>query len=252
MANRAILFLSSLWMILASPAAAAPRELLEIVSSGAGDRTVKALPGRPEVLSNRQVILHPEILASGDKDGGPRLPLLDGAVYDLERTGFERRGPDGFVWRGKVLVPGQTGGSATLTMMGGAMAGVISLPDALYEIVPVAGGGEGDHLLLEIAPGRFPACGGAELPAIARRALRAAPETVGKTGTTRIDLLVVYTASAVEAAGGERPLRVRIQNAVDVANTTFQNSEIDARLNLVHAERIPTWRRTAPTPSCAG
>lgn len=237
MANRSALLLSLSLMILIAPSiagAAGPRELLEILPPGVADKAVPA--ARPEVLSGRRVALHLEtLLSADDAGGGPRLPLPDGAVYDLVRTDLERRGPHGFVWRGKVLVPGRPDGSATLTVMDGAVAGVVSLPDALYEILPLA---NGDHLLLEIDPGRFPACGGAELPAIPQRALRPARHAGGKAGTTRIDLLVAYTAGTVSAAGGERPLRVRIQSAVDAANTAFLNSGIDAYLNLVHVERI--------------
>jgi hypothetical protein len=240
MANKSALWLSFLWMTFVAPhlaLAAGPREWLEILPPGITD---KAVPVRPEIVASRRIALHLDALTLADgADGGPRLPLPDGAVYEMVRTGLERRGPDGFAWRGKVLVPGHPDGSATLTAMNGTVAGVISLPDSLYEILPMP---DGDHLLLEIDPGRFPACGGAVIPPLTRRATQApaeAPAEAGGKATTRIDLLIVYTAGAVSAAGSERTLRVRLQNAVDAANTAFLNSEIDAHVNLVHVAQIP-------------
>lgn len=190
-------------------------------------------------------------------EGSPRLPLLDQRVYDLQRTDFERRGPSDFAWRGKVIDP-QRGevGTATLTVLGDLMAGLIVMNDALYEIEPTPAG---DHRLIQVdsATGT---CGGQVLPDLPartprqRQAARMAAEAAGAAGaagrssgkvrtenaaaTSRLDVLAVWTPAARNGLGGTRQVRLLIQNSVDVTNTSFINSQIDARVNLVHAREV--------------
>ena len=187
-------------------------------------------------------------------EDSPRLPLLDQRVYDLQRTDLERRGPSDFAWRGKVVDP-QRGevGTATLTVLGDLMAGLIVMNDGLYEIEPTPAGG---HRLIQVdtATGT---CGGQVLPDLPartprqRQAARMAAEAAGAAGrssgkvrtenaaaTSRLDVLAVWTPAARNGLGGTRQVRLLIQNSVDVTNTSFINSRIDARVNLVHAREV--------------
>jgi hypothetical protein len=125
------------------------RDLFDLLPQDARAKSAPAISAA--MVDEGPILLHVEALA-----GEPRLPLPDGAVYDLVRTALERRGPESFAWRGKVLVPGRPDGSATLTVEDGQMAGTIFLPDALYQIRPAPDGG---HRLIEIDPGRFPSVG---------------------------------------------------------------------------------------------
>jgi hypothetical protein len=139
---------------------------------------------------------------------------------------------------------GEAVGTATLTVQGDLMAGLVVMPDALYEIEPTA---DGEHRLIEVdtATGT---CAGEALPGVTvkspreRRAAMASAEAGAKTaaaeGPTRIDLLAVWTPAARNGLGGTRQTRLLVQNAVDVANTAFINSRVDARLNLVHAREV--------------
>src|SRR5688572_29681399 len=83
-----------------------------------------------QILAEQQVAIDFAAL-----EGSPRLPLLDGRSYDLERGEIERRGAAGFAWRGKVIDPARPDayGTATFTVMGDLMAGLIVMPDAVYE-----------------------------------------------------------------------------------------------------------------------
>lgn len=54
-----------------------------------------------------------------------------------------------------------------------------------------------------------------------------------------IDLLVVYTSEAIKAAGGEDVLREAIDRNVASANTSFIDSKINARINLIQQTAIP-------------
>lgn len=196
-------------------------------------------------------------------EGSPRLPLLDQRVYGLQRTDLERRGPSDFAWRGKVVdLQGGEVGTATLTVLGDLIAGLIVMNDALYEIEPTPAG---DHRLIQVETATG-TCGGQVLPDLPvrtprqRQAARLAAEAAGAASiagiagiagkgsgkirtenaaaTSRLDVLAVWTPAARNGLGGTRQVRLLIQNSVDVTNTSFINSRIDARVNLVHAREV--------------
>lgn len=174
--------------------------------------------------------------------GDFRLDLPDGAVYDAVRTSLERRGPQDFAWRGKLVLDGKAVGEATITRSGKHVAGAIFAPNGLYQIVPHGAG----HRLIQ-TDDEGPACGGAVAPAriLQAHAADLAPTTDSSTvaapgkaaGPSRIDLLVVYTASALGDSSPDA-FRTRIQNSVDVANTAHQNSGTNAQLNLIAVAEI--------------
>jgi hypothetical protein len=55
------------------------------------------------------------------------------------------------------------------------------------------------------------------------------------TGSQVIDVLVLYTGAARDAAGDSNAIETTIRNAVDVANAAYEYSKVDQRLNLVAA-----------------
>lgn len=59
-----------------------------------------------------------------------------------------------------------------------------------------------------------------------------------EAGDTVIDVLVVYTPSALSSAGGESEMLALIDSAIDDTNIAYQNSNINVTLNLVHAEQV--------------
>lgn len=194
-----------------------------------------AVAGR-EILAERRIAVDTSALA------GPfRMRLLDERDYAMEATEIERRGPASFAWRGKVVDPvlGEVG-TATLTVMSDLMAGFVVMADTLYEIEP---GAPGEHLLREVENG-VDGCGGGVLPDVApksprqRQAARIETGVAGLAAPVRLDLLVIWTPEARTGLGGSRQILLDVQSAVDVANTAFANSQIDARLNLVHAREM--------------
>lgn len=204
-----------------------------------------AVAGR-EILAERRIAVDASAL-----EGPFRMRLLDERDYAMEATEIERRGPASFAWRGKVVDPvlGEVG-TATLTVLGDLMAGFVVTADALYEIEP---GAPGEHLLREVENG-VESCGGGVLPDVApkspqqREAARIAAQAeasavqkrikAGVAATVRLDLLAIWTPEARIGLGGNRQILLDVQSAVDVANTAFANSQIDARLNLVHAREM--------------
>jgi hypothetical protein len=90
------------------------------------------------------------------------------------------------------------------------------------------------HVIEEIAPARWPACGES-----------AAAPPLGGDGDSpmvaqccddpsRLDVLVMYTPIAMNAAGGVEAITNEIELAVAVANAAYEASGIDTRLHLVH------------------
>lgn len=245
-------------LLAALPVAAeeAPRADLFRFLDGEASRdslSVMSLIAGREILAERRVAVDPSALK------GPfRMRLLDERDYEMEATGIERRGPADFAWRGRVVDPvlGEVG-TATLTVMGDLMAGLVVTADAayggaayggaVYEIEP---GAPGEHRLLHVE-NAVESCGGAVLPDVAPKsprqrqaariaALAAAAEAqaADNAAPVRLDLLALWTPEARAGLGGARQMRLIVQNAVDVANTAFANSQIDARLHLVHAREM--------------
>eukprot|EP00798_Chlamydomonas_sp_ICE-L_P019316 gene19316-25968_t len=55
---------------------------------------------------------------------------------------------------------------------------------------------------------------------------------------TRVDILILYTAAASRAMGGDSASVNKISSMITTANQIYANSEINMRLNLVAAERV--------------
>lgn len=158
------------------------------------------------------------------------IPLLDGSRKEIERTDLERRGSGEITWRGR-FVDG-TRGSVVITLHRGTAAGLFHAPEGVHELIPLADGTQGfSHL----DQARFPECGGGVEPpgrfaASRTEALR--PRAI--TSPADIDVMILYTPEARDAAGGVAGIETIAQNAVDAANTAFADSDVDARLDLVH------------------
>lgn len=164
----------------------------------------------------------------------------DGTTFDVTRSGFERRGPTSYTWRGYVGSKASPTGDVTLTVEEGLLAGLVTLTDGVYEIVPR---NDGSSVLAELDQSRFPRCAADDTPAPTLPALQPPASSTERfagaaNATTEVDVLSVYTAAARDAAGGDKPMRATIQAAVDAANTSLAASQVDARLNLVHTALV--------------
>src|ERR1700687_1950247 len=182
----------------------------------------------------------------------PWLRLLDGRTYDTVRAGIEVRGPEDFTWRGSVVDGGKEVGTATLTVMGQRLAGLVFLPPAVYRVVPTRDGGQRMERLPPLLPGwcatdssaRSGSGSGSESgsgPASETLQPSLAPLPAGKVVNdtsmpTRFDVMVLYTPAALAAAGGTFELRLQIQSGIDALNTSLVNSQIGARAVLVDVE----------------
>jgi hypothetical protein len=142
------------------------------------------------------------------------------------------------------------GGSFAITRAGGVVTGGIWTGGGVIAITPTVGP---DGRLLSTVEPRGPGdpvrCahgGGTKNHPDADRGARGAPP--GLDDPSFVDVLVVYTPSARDAAGGAAALLSRAQNTIDTTNMVFLNSGIeDLSLSLVGFEEIaydeisPEW-----------
>lgn len=64
------------------------------------------------------------------------------------------------------------------------------------------------------------------------------PSFDGAAAATTVDLLLGYTAGFAAAHGGQPQALTRLNNMVEIANQAFANSQLDARIRLVHAMQV--------------
>lgn len=192
---------------------------------GASDRG--AALSRAATRTRRVVVNHAALAR-----GVSRLvvPLFDGSEVEVHRTGVERRGPDRLTWRGRVVDSGER---VVLTLAGRAAAGLLYTPDGLYELGNTPSGAA----FARLDSSRFPQCGGG-IPVLGPTARTSTLATAGDDPPDQIDVLAVYTADARDGAGGTTEIEATIQSAVDVANTAFMDSDMVARLRLVHTALV--------------
>jgi hypothetical protein len=158
----------------------------------------------------------------------------------------ETLGPGRSVCRGSV--EGKQDSLVILALCQGAVAGSVFVPGrGGFQIQPASDGWE---QIAEIDPDSSPPCGVSESSELSvsssLTALKAFDED--PTGTQRVDtppptnsvvdLLVAYTPAAREGAGGTEGILALIDAAVAEANTAFENSLAQTRLQLVHQVEI--------------
>ncbi len=165
-----------------------------------------------------------------------RIELLDGTRVVALRTGFERRSPGDYTWKGRLIGAREKGGDAVLTVKDGAVSGVFFTAGGLYRVIPRAGG---EHRLALTRQEEFPACdGGVEPPAETELSLAAQAVQSFSNSPHRLDVLIVYTQKARSEAGGTAAIEATMQNAVDLTHTAYDNSQVTPRINIVHMQEI--------------
>jgi len=138
-------------------------------------------------------------------------------------------------WFGKVV--GDAESTVVLTHTGGpdsgALAGYINSKAGVFEITPSAQG----VVLMQLDATRFPNCGGA-IPALAITPAHAnvvpsnQPDLAAADLPNEIDVLLVFRPGSVTQLGGQAAAQTFAQNAVNVSNQSFTNSQMIARFRL--------------------
>jgi hypothetical protein len=165
-------------------------------------------------------------------EGAPmlRLNLFRNLSLTAVRTGFQATG-DGRtrVWTGSL--DGQEAGSAVIAVTDGIMHGSVQTgTGTFYEIRPAASGGseirqveyEGEKVVDDAVP----------------VSLSATNETEAASGVTVVDVLILYTAAARQAAGGTTAIQNKIVLAITEINQSYLNSGIPMELRLARAAEV--------------
>jgi len=230
-------------------------------------RSLPESPPRPMVRRSRVAELNPRFFAAiqGPAQGRPSQSELN--LFDdfcpkvvVERT--TQPGADRVVFWGRV--EDRPGSLVVLATSHHIMAGSILIPGVGCYQIQYAGGGL--HHTQEADLSRVPGCGldavaamdpasgftAGFVPGVLNLSSEGGPPSEASGGdpgsrpdgepvdgsVAIIDLLVVYTAAAREAAGGTDGMTAILDTAVAEANTAYANSQVHARVRLVHSAEI--------------
>ena len=184
------------------------------------------------------VELNIEALKKAAKADAISITIADGPTIGAVLTHTSLTATGGTSYRARI--PGDLTGYIALTLNSSSMAALISTQAfGLLKIAPVPGG----HELRAIDPSYFPGCAADTFPGNAHRAAHSNGSPAQKTPSApEMDVLVVYTPASRIAVGGVAGMEAKIDLAIDLANTSYANSLIDARLRLVHTEEVHTVR----------
>jgi hypothetical protein len=194
-----------------------------------------------KILRNRTTSVHLDVL-SNLSDAGDEiitLNLFDDVTLDCVLNRRIKRSPSSYTGFGRIL--GKDRATFSLAVKEDTMIANVRLPgEAFYQIRYLS---EGLHEVLEIDPNKIPDCNGVlhvpeqDLqPDLMREYIIQAkdPPVAMDNVDCGIDILVLYTPAAREAAGGTTAMQAVINLAVDESNIAYSNSEIDMLLRLVH------------------
>jgi hypothetical protein len=121
------------------------------------------------------------------------------------------------------------------------VTGSISLPGGYFQIRP---GDRGNHIITEVDQSELEPDADPIAPSIDNKSemspLEISPYTYDymTDDGSEIDVLVVYTASARNAAGGASAINNLIDLAITEANVSYLNSGIDHRLRLIKTQEV--------------
>jgi hypothetical protein len=196
--------------------------------------------GEPTVIRARYVDPNLDLLLGAD--GTPyevgagstlTLNLFDDTVLVADLDRVEPNYGGGFTWVGRVQ--DEPLSLVTLVVNDGVMAGTVALPKGLFEI---SYAGNGVHAVHEIDQSAFPPEAEPILVEVPEGELAdAVPAAVADDGS-EIDVMVVYTPMARVAQGGTAAMLNLINSAVSQTNSSYANSQITQRLNLVHTAEV--------------
>lgn len=184
------------------------------------------------VVRARGVTPRLDVTEGGLVPGAGRMPtalslnLFDDARFDA-RLARVRRTSRGLTWEG-TLADGH--GEVMLTVVDGVYAGTVRTPDALFQIGHRAGG----HYVAQIDDTRWD-----EHPPLSPPPTTAPSAEANADGNeTVVDVMVVYTADARDAAGGLAAVEAVIDLAVAETNQSYAQSGVAMQLQLVHSAEV--------------
>ena len=189
--------------------------------------------GAALVLHSRTVAIDFGQLQSNEGAPAPslKLNLFPDAIFAARLDQAGRSDSGARYWTGHLEE--FSSGTVSLVVRNGAMTGTVNTGEALYQIRHVR---DEVHLVLEVDPASF----AKELePIEAPSEGSDLPEGFEASDDgSNIDILVVYTPTARERAGGTAAVEDLIDLAVVESNQSYANSGVNQRLSLVDVQEV--------------
>lgn len=173
-----------------------------------------------------------------------RLHLFNDLQPTVTRKKLATPGPDKLVWTGE-----GDGASAILTVVKGVLTGTVYVDDRAFEITIEP---DGHYAVTEIDPGAFPTddppmptrpfevLGVPDAPVGDEAQIAAPPPATDSltAGGSVMDVMIVWTQAAENAAGGAAAIQSLALNSVANANLAYTNSGVNAELRLVYSGKL--------------
>lgn len=166
--------------------------------------------------------------------------LFPDAAYEGAIESIVNRGPDEFTLLGSLT--DQPWSSFALSVKDGVVVGNFRLLDGrVYQLHPL---GNSFYDVRQLDETKYPPCGNQAKHAVSFPSKGGvAPDAKAGGGAQydgpgQIDVLVVYTAQARTAAGGNAAMQAKVNLAIDESNTAYQMSGISTRLRLVYQQEV--------------
>lgn len=182
----------------------------------------------PFVISRQNVTAAVQLLS----ERTPRLQVLlpDGKKIVIINRRLDRDDKRRIAWYGEVEK--QPGSFVLFTVVENVISGRINTPDGKFYRISYLG--KNVHQVAEIVASKF--------PDDSKDFDIAKPDKPGRDNegdlcpdpATNIDVMVVYTATTRAAAGGAAAMEALIYQCINLSNLTYQNSNVNQRLRLVH------------------
>ena len=165
------------------------------------------------------------------------LNLFDGTQYMAKITKVRKSTATGTtIWSGTLV--GMKHSHVSIASTNGVLAGSIRTEDGTF--FKIVYSGNGTHMIQEINESNLPQ---EREPLVAptsssTSSASSVPSTASIDAGDVIDVMVVYTAAAKVAAGGQAAIESIINSSVSTMNTTFNNSNIATQVRLVHTAEV--------------
>jgi hypothetical protein len=175
------------------------------------------------------------------------LSLPDGITVEASRASTQNFEGKAVIWHGHIA--GKAFGDATFSVVGRAVVGTIAFDGRMYRLRTISKDSEViEQLNLRNLPNDLHANEGAMPQPVLKTASSdcelteagcgGAPAGCTTDDPQRIDVLVLYTPAALQAASTEDAINAWIFLQVFETNRSYENSRLNQRIRLVHADRI--------------
>lgn len=200
---------------------------------------VANLPAAEEgesIIRSRPVTVNAALLTGNRPAKALALNLFPDVEYTAVLDQAKENSNGSLSWMGHVA--GVAHSQVSFVYDKGILVGAVAMPQGIYELRYLAGG---VHAIYEInqagfGPDHPEGVGPIPVPELDEFDMDAyAPADDGSV----IDVMVLYSQDAVAGAGGVAAMQNTVVLSIDWTNTTYANSGIIQRLNLVHMAGVP-------------